>query len=67
VKTCILYEVAMKEISQCLSKLIFQCTDMYENMVLQNAVFSDLHMRVGVVFVSSGLTDLNIMRHLYLG
>jgi len=62
-----LYEVAMKEISQCLSKLIFQCTDMYENMVLQNAVFSDLHMRVDVVFVSAGLTDLNRMRHLYLG
>jgi hypothetical protein len=62
-----LYEVAMKEISQCLSKLIFQCTDIYENMVLQNAVFSDLHMRVDVVFVSAGLTDLNRIRHLYLG
>jgi hypothetical protein len=46
----------MKEISQYLSKLIFQCTDIYENMVLQNAVFSDLHMRVGVVFVSADLT-----------
>ena len=61
------YEVAMKEISQCLSKLIFQCTDMYKNMVLQNAVFSDLYMRVGVVFVSAGLKDLNRMRYLYLG
>lgn len=37
----ILYEVALKEISQCLSKLIFQSTDIYENMVLQNAVYSD--------------------------
>jgi hypothetical protein len=62
-----LYEVAMKEISQCLSKLIFQCTDMYENMALQNAVFSDLPVRVGMVFVSAGLTDLNRVRHLYLG
>jgi len=50
-----LYEVAMKKISQCLSKLIFQCTDVYENMVLQNAVFSDLHVRVDEVFVSAGL------------
>jgi len=39
---------------------------MYENMVLQNAVFTDLHMRVVVVFVSAGLTDLNRMRHLCL-